>query len=83
MSRFRAGAFLALSRQAIAVLNELHEFTGRSKFMFPGEGKKGLRETKTPRFGSAVMAFSLSSSSLACSPESNALEAEPTQLGSR
>jgi integrase len=36
-----------LSRQAIAMLEELHDLTGRSRFMFPGEGKKGVMSENT------------------------------------
>ncbi|MFZ1106764.1 MAG: integrase arm-type DNA-binding domain-containing protein [Rhodomicrobium sp.] len=40
-----------LSRQAIVALEELHEFTGHSRFMFPGEGKKGVMSENTALYG--------------------------------
>ena len=36
-----------LAPQAISVLEELHDLTGRSRFMFPGEGKKGVMSENT------------------------------------
>ncbi len=36
-----------LARQTISLLEELREITGSSKFLFPGEGKKGLMSENT------------------------------------
>lgn len=36
-----------LSRQALALLRELHALTGRGFLMFPGEGKKGVMSENT------------------------------------
>ena len=36
-----------LAKQTISALEELHEITGSSKFLFPGEGKKGIMSENT------------------------------------
>ena len=36
-----------LAPQAIRILEELREITGSSKFLFPGEGKKGVMSENT------------------------------------
>ena len=36
-----------LAPQAIALLAELHQFTGNSKYIFPGEGRKGVMSENT------------------------------------
>jgi integrase len=36
-----------LAKQTISVLEELHEITGSGKFLFPGEGKKGIMSENT------------------------------------
>ena len=46
-----------LSPQAIAVLEELHEFTGHSRFMFPGEGKKGVMSENTCLYGLYALGY--------------------------
>jgi hypothetical protein len=38
---------VALSRQAITVLRELHELTGGNELLFPGKGKKGVMSENT------------------------------------
>jgi integrase len=45
--KMRRAHIVPLSRQAIAVLEELRDLTGRSQFMFPGEGKKGVMSENT------------------------------------
>ena len=36
-----------LAPQAIAILEELREITGGSKYLFPGEGRKGIMSENT------------------------------------
>ncbi len=45
--KMRRAHIVPLSRQAIAALEELRDLTGRSQFMFPGEGKKGISSENT------------------------------------
>ena len=40
-----------LSRQAITALEELHDLTGSSKYLFPGEGVKGVMSENTVLYG--------------------------------
>jgi integrase len=46
-----------LSRQAITALKELHEFTGHSRFVFPGEGKKGIMSENTVLYGLYALGY--------------------------
>jgi integrase len=45
--KMRRPHIVPLAPQAIALLEELQEISGSSKFMFPGEGKKGLMSENT------------------------------------
>ncbi len=45
--KMRRPHIVPLAPQAIAVLEELREITGSSKYLFPGEGKKGIMSENT------------------------------------
>jgi integrase len=45
--KMRRPHMVPLAPQAITLLEELREFTGSSRFLFPGEGKKGLMSENT------------------------------------
>lgn len=45
--KMRRPHIVCLAPQAIAALEELQEITGSGKFLFPGEGKKGLMSENT------------------------------------
>lgn len=45
--KMRRPHIVPLAPQAITLLKELHEITGSSRFMFPGEGKKGVMSENT------------------------------------
>jgi integrase len=45
--KMRRPHVVPLAPQAIAAFEELREFTGSCKFLFPGEGKKGLMSENT------------------------------------
>jgi integrase len=45
--KMRRPHIVPLAPQALALLEELKEFTGAGKFLFPGEGKKGIMSENT------------------------------------
>ena len=45
--KMRRPHIVPLAPQTIAVLRELREITGASKYLFPGEGKKGIMSENT------------------------------------
>jgi integrase len=45
--KMRRPDIVPLAPQAIAALGELREITGNSRFMFPGEGRKGIMSENT------------------------------------
>ena len=45
--KMRRPHIVPLAPQALTALEELHEITGSSKFLFPGEGKKGIMSENT------------------------------------
>jgi integrase len=45
--KMRRPHIVPLAPQALAVLEELREITGSSKYLFPGEGKKGIMSENT------------------------------------
>ena len=55
--KMRRPHIVPLSRQAIAVLQELREITGSSKLLFPGEGRKRIMSENTLLFALYALGY--------------------------
>ena len=55
--KMRRPHFVPLAPQALALLEELREFTGGSPYLFPGEGKKGVMSENTILYGLYALGY--------------------------
>jgi integrase len=55
--KMRRPHLVPLAPQTVRVLEELREFTGAGKFLFPGEGKKGIMSENTVLYGLYALGY--------------------------
>jgi integrase len=55
--KMRRPHIVPLAPQTLALLEELHQLTGRSPYMFPGEGRKGIMSENTILYGLYALGY--------------------------